>query len=95
MGHFIIQLPDHSDWDVRFGHVFKKTAFDFFRKKKAENARKGYIIVNRSNQKQYRFLKTSRGSWTDKDEAGFEAGNDETGILIKREINEFERGGVL
>lgn len=90
MAHFTIQLPDSSGWDVRSGYVFKKTLFAFFSKK--ENGRKGYIIINKSNQKQYRFLKTSEGNWANKDEAGFEAGNDETGVLIKREIDEFERG---
>lgn len=92
MGHFTIHLPDTSEWDVRSGDVFKKEmAFGIFKKKKRRDGiRKGYVIINKSNQKQYRFLKTSEGRWADIDEAGFEAGNDETGILIKKGIDEFE-----
>lgn len=91
MAHFSIQLPDNSDWDVRSGQVCKKTIFGFFKKKKAEDVKRGYIITNKSAPKQYRFLKTSEGDWMDKNEAGFETGNDETSLLIKNRIDEFER----
>ena len=91
MAHFTIHLPDNSDWDVTSGQVRKKTVFGFFKRKKAGDIRKGYIITSKSTPKQYRFLKTSEGNWTDKNEAGFEAGNDETSLLIKKQIDEFER----
>ena len=92
MAHFTIQLPDNSGWDVASGQVLKKTVFvGFFGKKKTGDVRRGYIITSKSTPKQYRFLKTSEGNWTDKNEAGFEAGNDETSLLIKKRIDEFER----
>lgn len=90
MAHFTIHLPDHSEWDIRSGQVFKKT-FGFFKKKKAEDSRKGYVVICKSNQKQYRFLKTPEGNWSDKSEAGFGNSNDETSILIKKQIDEFEK----
>ena len=93
MGHFIITLPNKSTWDVRSGYVQKKIALlDFFRKNKLHNdKRKGYIVMNKSEQKEYRLLKTFDGKWLNKDEPGFQAGNDETAISIKKAIDEFER----
>jgi hypothetical protein len=36
MGHFIIQLPDDSEWNVRFGYVKRKNSFEHFYKKQIE-----------------------------------------------------------
>ena len=47
--------------------------------------------MNKSEQRQYRLLKTFDGKWFDKEEAGFQGGNDETGILIMAAIDEFEK----
>jgi len=92
MGHFIIQLPDNSEWNVRFGYVKRKNSFVFFSKNKANNdKKKGYIIFNKSQQKEYRLLKNLDGKWLDRDEAGFQAANDETAIFIQKAIDEFEK----
>lgn len=92
MAHFIIHLPDNSELDVRSGNVLRKTLLGFFRINKLnDEVRKGYIIINKSNKKQYRFLKTQEGIWRDKNEAGFDAGIDKVSLLIKKEIDEFEK----
>lgn len=93
MGHFIITLPGNSKWDVRFGYVKRKVLFiNLFRKNKLHSdTKKGYIVVNKQEQKEYRLLKTLDGKWLDKEEAGFQAGNDEIGIFIKGAIDEFEK----
>ena len=92
MGHFIIQLPDNSEWNVRFGYVKRKNSFVFFSKNKANNdKKKGYIIFNKSQQKEYRLLKNLDGKWIDRAETGFQAANDETSIFIQMAIDEFEK----
>jgi hypothetical protein len=53
--------------------------------------KKGYIIFNKSQQKEYRLLKNLDGKWLDRDEAGFQAANDETSIFIRKAIDEFEK----
>jgi len=56
MGHFIIQLPDDSEWNVRFGYVKRKNSFGFFCKNKAINdKKKGYIISINHNRKNIAF----------------------------------------
>lgn len=93
MGNFIITLPNNSQWTVKSGCVFKKTSLlDFFKKNKSNNhKRKGYVIVNKSEQKEYRLLKTSEGNWSDKEEAGFNIYNDDTVVSIKKAIDELEK----
>jgi len=92
MGHFIIQLPDNSEWNVRFGYVKRKNSFDIFIKSKLNNdKKKGYIIFNKSQQKEYRLLKNLDGKWIDRAEAGFQAANDETSVFIQKAIDEFEK----
>jgi len=93
MGHFTITLLNNSQWDVRFGYVFKKTLlFHFFKKNKLHNdKRKGYVVMNKSDQKEYRLLKTSDGKWSETEEAGFNIYNDETVMSIKEAIDDFEK----
>jgi hypothetical protein len=93
MGHFTITLPNNSQWVVKSGYVFKKTLLlDFFKKNESHNyKRKGYVVMNKSEQKEYRLLKTPEGNWSDKEEAGFNIYNDETVVSIKKAIDELEK----
>ncbi len=93
MGYFIITLPNNSRLNVRFGYVTKKTSLiNFFRKNKIHaDKKKGYVITDESNQKEYRLLKTLDGKWFDKEESGFNTCNNEIAIHIKKAIDEFEK----
>ena len=97
MAHFIIQLPDGRKASVRKGTIIKKgiglQAF-FSRRLQAEK-KSGYIIHLGSpdgQQKEYRLLKSTEGSWLTGPVAGFgHAEEDSNCVQIKQAIDEHER----
>jgi hypothetical protein len=76
MGHFIINLPDNLQGDVRWGTVRKKVGFNLnpFRKNKQINETKIGYIVRVSNQ-EYRLFKSMDGKWSQDEDGEKELGS--------------------
>ena len=96
MGHFIINLPDNKQADVRWGTVRKELiSLNLFKGNKSRNEiKKGYIVnlePTSAEQKEYRLLKTKDGNWISGDDGAFRVTpDDEVSLSIKKRIDDYE-----
>lgn len=96
MGYFTIDLPGNIKGDVRFGKVMRKftsiNPFKLFKRKghKREEWR-GYIVKIAEGQL-FRLLRTKEGEWLKESDSGFQiTKDDETSLIIKKVIEEYEQ----